>query len=98
AVFQAGNHFLDLRSDAVRRKLYSFAEEIGEARSSRLKTVLGFRLPFRPPKMGSENEPSALIHDVSNGRKGRSNARIIRDLPVRQRDVKINSHEYALSG
>src|SRR5262249_4953284 len=96
-VFQAGNHLLDLRTDAIRRKLYSLTQEFGQARSNRLETVLGFRLPFRPAKMGRENEPSALIHDVSNGRKGRGNACIIGDLPVRKRDVKINTHKYVLT-
>src|SRR5207302_1852092 len=83
-----GNHFLDFRPHTVGSKGDRLPQQFTEPCRYRPQAVFGFRLPFRPAQMGGENEPPTFFEHVSNRWERRLNAGIVRNPPVRDRDIE----------
>ncbi len=78
---------------AVRRELDWLAQYLGQIFSHWLQAQ--FRLVaigFRTTQVAHQGQSRALVKDVLNGRQGRLNAGVIRDLAVLERDVEVNPH------
>src|SRR5262249_26035291 len=91
---QVRNHLLDLRSDAVGRKLDCFPKKIAQTLGHRLQAVLRLRLAFRPPQMRRENKLSVLFDDIPDGGEPRLYTCIVGDLAIGERNVEVHAHKH----
>ena len=98
AILHLGHHVTDVGSDAVGGHLDRFAKILGEAGGHRGQAELRLRAAFRPAEVGGQDQATAVVDDVADGRHGCLDAGIVGDHVVLiERYVEINPAEDALA-
>ena len=97
-----GRHFGGFRSNALRTKpnilgkRVFLIEQHAQALSDRFQTHLRIWLSLRPPQVRSQNQPRPLLQCIFDRRQSLSNAGLISNQPILERNVEVYAHEDTL--
>ena len=84
-------------ADAIRGETNGLADQSFELLGGRKKRILGIRTAFGPPQMRSEDQACAFLNGQAQGGDSFTNAGIVGDHAVLERDVEVHANEYALA-
>ena len=73
------------------------AEQLGQPLPHRTEPQAVRDLAVRPAEMAGEDQAGALVEEGRDGRDGRPDPGVVRDLAVGERDVEVHPHEDALA-
>lgn len=73
-------------------------DELGQAQADRPQPERVLDLAVRPPEVARQDDPRLRVEERGDRRNRRTDARIVADLAVGDRDVEVDSDEDALAG